>query len=397
MKKICSLVFAIVLLSGFAQAFDIAWCEERTFTVTAYYSPEPGQIFYYKPSFQEEVILNGEWYTGASGKTVFNGMLAGPATYPFGSVIYFPWLWVGEIADRGGAIVLSWERGQHADRIDIRMGRWEEGLIRALTFGKKTLKGRYCQPSVVKSKKNIWLDLDAVASVPRYFFDMAIWIQELKPGRKDIRVRTLQKYLVKLWYLNFKHRHGDYNSYTKKALCAYQVKKWIVGSKHPDCGTFGPRTRYTMKLDVQNKWLLPNSLYEKGNLSTLLELAQRYNGKPAEGLPNASLIKEGDHVSGGELGWNEGGFVATKPTNIFLFYRAYTKWQQSSEIKILQNFLTEQGLYSWPVDGVYSTPTINALYEFQKKYGLISDSDLLALRGYLGPKTRAKINELRGK
>lgn len=37
-------------------------------------------------------------------------------------------------------------------------------------------------------------------SVPilKYFFDSAIRIQELKPGRKDIRVRTMQKYLVKL-------------------------------------------------------------------------------------------------------------------------------------------------------------------------------------------------------
>ena len=394
MKKILLLLVISMWILGFAQAFDIAWCEERTFTVTAYYSPEPGQIFYYKPSFLDEVILNGEGYTWASGKKVFNGMLAAPVTYPFGSVIYFPGIGIGEVADRGGAIVLSWERGQIADRIDIRMGRWEEGLIRALTFGKKTLKGRYCQPSVVKSKKNIWLDLDAVASVPRYFFDMAIWIQELKPGRKDIRVRTLQKYLVKLWYLNFKHRHGDYNSYTKKALCAYQVKKWIVGSKHLDCGTFWPRTRYTMKLDVQNKGLLPANFYEKGNLAILLELAQRYNGKPVTNT-EAPLETKGNPAEL-DKGGSEGRFITeTKKNDIFRFYRAYTKWQQSSEIKILQNFLTEQELYSWPIDGVYSKTTINALYEFQKKYGLISDTDELALRGYLGPKTRAKINELR--
>jgi len=46
------------------------------FTVTAYYSPESDQIFYYKPTFLDEVILNGEGHTGASGKPVFNGMLA---------------------------------------------------------------------------------------------------------------------------------------------------------------------------------------------------------------------------------------------------------------------------------------------------------------------------------
>jgi hypothetical protein len=60
MKNILSILFAILLLSGFANAFDTSQCEERIFTVTAYYSPEVDQIFYYKPNFQEEVILNGE-------------------------------------------------------------------------------------------------------------------------------------------------------------------------------------------------------------------------------------------------------------------------------------------------------------------------------------------------
>lgn len=384
MKKICSLVFVIVLLSGFAQAFDIAWCEERTFTVTAYYSPEVDQIFYYKPSFQEEVILNGEWYTGASGKTVFNGMLAGPATYPFGSVIYFPWLWVGEIADRGGAIVLSGERGQHADRIDIWMGRGEEWLIRALTFGKKTMTGYFCDKGIVKNSPKGTLLRDNVPTL-RYFFDAAIWIQELKPGRSDIRVWTLQKYLNKLWYLNFKHRHGEYDVYTKKALCKYQVAKKIVGSKHPDCWTFGKLTRYAMKLDVQKKWLLPTDLYEQWNFSAILDLAQWYNGKPAEIAPSKVATKQEKPQT----------VSAVVQKNVFNFYRAYTKWQQSSEIKILQQFLTDQWLYTASINGVYDKNTTNALYEFQKKYWLIFDTDALALRGYLGPKTRAKINELR--
>lgn len=383
MKKIFFLFIVCIWISGYAWSFNFSGCEERNFTVTAYYSPEPDQIFYYKPSFQDEVALNGEGHTWASGKKVFNGMLAAPATYPFGSAIYFPGIGMGEVADRGGAIVLSWERGQNADRIDIRMGRWEEGLIRALTFGKKPLKGRYCTPSVVKSKKNIALDLDAVASAPKYFFDMAIWIQELKPWRNDIRVWTLQKYLNKLGYLDFKHRHGDYDSYTKKALCRYQVAKKIVWAKHPDCGTFGSTTRYTMKLDVQNKWLLPSNLYAQGNFSAILELAEYYNGKPTE--------------SPHDRGENERGVAETKTTKVFLFYRAYTKWQQSSEIKILQTFLQSQWLYSGAIDGVYSKITTNAVYEFQKKYSLISDSDPLALRGYLGPKTRVKINEMRTK
>jgi len=44
--------------------------------MTAYYSPKSGQVFYYKSSFLDEVTLNGQGYFGASGKKVFNGMLA---------------------------------------------------------------------------------------------------------------------------------------------------------------------------------------------------------------------------------------------------------------------------------------------------------------------------------
>jgi peptidoglycan hydrolase-like protein with peptidoglycan-binding domain len=60
----------------------------------------------------------------------------------------------------------------------------------------------------------------------------------------------------------------------------------------------------------------------------------------------------------------------------------------------LQTFLIAQGFYTGKIDGVYSAKTTAAVYAFQQKYTLISDVDALALRGYLGPKTRDKINEL---
>ncbi len=379
-KRLLWIVICSWLLSA-VWAFDFSGCEERGFTVTAYYSPESGQVFYYKPTFQEEVTLNGEWHVGASGKEVFNGMLAWPATYTFGSIIYFPGLGVWEIADRGGAIVLSWERGQNYDRIDVWMGRGEEGLIRALTFGKKNMTWYFCDSSIVKtSPKNSLIRWNV--PVLKNFFDVAIRIQQLDEGRNDIRTRTLQKYLVKLWYLNKKYRNWNYESHTKKALCNYQVAKKIISAKSPDCGTFGSMTRYTMKLDVQSKWLLPANLYEIGTFVSIIDLAKYYNGKPSTVSSTASTSSSTSIVS--------------KP-KIFLFYRAYTKWQQSSEIKILQNFLQWQWLYSWKVDGIYSKVTMNSVYDFQKKYSLISDTDPLTLRGFLGSKTRAKINELRQK
>lgn len=381
-KRILSIIMCCWLISA-VSAFQFSGCEERMFTMTAYYSPQSGQVFYYKPSFQEEVTLNGQWYVGASGKEVFNGMLAWPVSYPFGSIIYFPGLGVGEVADRGGAIVLSGERGQSNDRIDVWMGRGEEGLIRALTFGKKTMKGYFCESSLVKvSPKNSLLRENV--PVLKNFFDIALWIQQLEEGRNDMRTRTLQKYLVKLGYLNKKYRNWTYETHTKKALCAYQVAKKIVWAKNHDCWVFGKMTRYTMKLDMQDKGLLPSDLYATGTFATIIDGAKYYNGMPT------TLTK-----SPPDKGETERGFE--KSPAIFAFYRAYTKWQQSSEIKILQNFLQWQWLYSGAIDGIYSKKITTTVYDFQKKYALISDDDPLILRGFLWPKTRSKINEMRSK
>lgn len=378
MKKIILIIALCFLSISTVAAFDTAECEQKTFTVTAYYSPMSGQAFYYTPTYETEVILNGAGIAGASGKKVFTGMLAAPASYLFGQKIYFPSLGWGEVADRGGAIVFSWEKGQIYDRIDIWMGRGEEWLVRALVFGKKTLTGYLCAQG---SKPSI-----DFASIPVYknFFDIALRIQQLDKGRNDIWVRTLQKYLVSLWYLHKSHRHGSYDAFTKKALCAYQVSKKLVSAKHTDCGVFGSRTRYTMKLDMQSKGKLPDNLYTPGTLSALLELARYYNGKPQAGNAVASTT------------WSKSSSTTSTPSSSrFAFYKAYTKGQQSSEIKILQTFLRDQGLYSGKIDGVYTSKTLDAVYAFQQKYTLISSQDSLAVQGYLGPKTRNKINQLR--
>lgn len=385
MKKIfLSLLVAIPLIGSAVNAFDISGCEEKMFTVTSYYSPISGQSFYYKSGFQEEVVLNGQWYYWASGKKVFNGMLAGPSSYAFGTKIFFPWLGVGEIADRGGAIVLSWERWQNYDRIDIRMWRGEEWLVRALTFGKKNLTGYYCDTI---SKKDMPKDNSLWKNTPIYknFFDIAVRVQQLEVGRNDIRTWTLQKYLVKLWYLDKKYRNWMFESHTKKALCKYQVAKKMVSATNADCWIFGSRTRYAMKLDVTAKWLLPTNLYAIGKIVDLIELAKYYNGKPKnmETSKNENIEKIAVQVK--------------EKINIFLFYRAYTKGQQNSEIKILQTFLQTQWIYASSIDGIYSKKTMDAVYEFQKRYWLITDNDPLSLRGFLWPKTRSKINEMRQK
>jgi 3D (Asp-Asp-Asp) domain-containing protein len=127
----------------------------KKFVVTAYYSPLPDQSLYLRGSYEADIRLNGNGTNGASGKEVFEGMIAAPKTYAFGTRIELSGIGIGIVEDRGGAIVTAGERGYDADRVDIWMGEGEDGLIRALTFGKRTVYGRVLSDSTASSTVDV--------------------------------------------------------------------------------------------------------------------------------------------------------------------------------------------------------------------------------------------------
>ena len=345
-------------------------CQEQTFVVTAYYSPLEDQTFYYKDWFDAEVILNGKWTHGASGKWVFNWMLAAPSTYDFGWKIYFPSLWIWEIADRGGAIVHAWEREYNHDRIDIWMWQWEEWLIRALTFGKRAITGYYCDTAKLKSlnansKIKVWFNLDAIPYL-KYFFDATLFIQQLNPERTDIRVYKLQEYLVKFGYMDKKTWY--FGPETKAALCRYQIKRAISSQKY--CGTFWERTRAYMKLEAKKKWFLPD-FWEISSLKDLLSLANNYNWKPDIISDSTIDLKTQDY-----------------------FTQAYKKEEKSPKIYQLQDMLRHYGFYNQEPNSIYDTSTINSIHNFQIAAGILKSDDYSnPARWRMWPSTRKTLNE----
>jgi len=107
--------------------------EERTVIITAYYSPEPNQQKYFLGSYNADITFNGRGIQGADGTRVYPGMIAAPAELPFGTRIEIPSLdVVGTVHDRGGRIEMG---NDGTVRIDLWMGKGEEGLARALQFG----------------------------------------------------------------------------------------------------------------------------------------------------------------------------------------------------------------------------------------------------------------------
>ncbi len=479
------LVLFVIVLFGWwiVSAFDWTQCEEREFVLTAYYSPQKHQAFYYKDTFEQEKKVNGEGMHGASGHPVFNGMLAAPQSYDFGGEIYFPGFWVWKIADRWWAIVEAGERRFDADRIDIWMGKWEEWLVRALDFGVQRKKWYYCSKDRLKQlwvSVQPWFDFSQIP-VFAHFFDLALWKQNLWPGRRDVRVYTLQKYLIKLWYLHKNKQNWSFDSVTRKALCRYQTKKMISYPQSSSCGIFGPRTRVVMHNDVKKKWLFPNDLWKhwsvkdiigqainwdvaekimseivvnkqnvdhffdkpfhKGSydikvitLQYLLQYLWYYStGMDTDGVFDQDVI---DAVYAFQLDkwilqWlpSESSLVwyvwpsTRKALNTaleqkhkdeklakldsllnnkkhkkldFVFYRAFQKWEwPNAEVRILQKFLSDLHLYTGAIDGKYSRATIDAVYDFQLKYALLSKDSSFTLHGYLWPSTRKKINEMR--
>lgn len=70
-----------------AHAGDVV---EKNFTITAYYSPLPDQCCYVRGSFEADKVLNGAGIHGADGTNVYPGMIAAPASYPFGTRVELP-------------------------------------------------------------------------------------------------------------------------------------------------------------------------------------------------------------------------------------------------------------------------------------------------------------------
>lgn len=109
---------------------------ERTLVITAYYSPLPDQCCYIMGSLEEDKIMNGHGTNGADGTPVYPGMVAAPKSYAFGTRIVLPGIGTVTVHDRGGAIIA----GTDSDRLDLWVGHGEEGLARAIAFGKRTVR-----------------------------------------------------------------------------------------------------------------------------------------------------------------------------------------------------------------------------------------------------------------
>ncbi|MCF7835414.1 peptidoglycan-binding protein [Candidatus Gracilibacteria bacterium] len=245
------------------------------------------------------------------------------------------------------------------------MGKGEEGLVRALTFGKQTLTGYFCDNDLIKKQKiKIGFDMDKIA-IYKNFFDIALWVVNLQEGRSDIWVSTLQKYLIKLGFLKDGRQTGYFGKETKSALCSYQVARGLSYKSSKYCGYFSTSTSFRMKEEIKQKGLFPDDLREVGNISNLKKIAKNYSSN-----------------------------IVVDVSNQYFNY-PFKRGNKSDLIKTLQTVLINLGIHKGEINGIYDNNTISAVYDFQLKMGILkSDDKNVSARGWLGPSTRNKLNML---
>ncbi|MFA4814617.1 MAG: peptidoglycan-binding protein [Candidatus Gracilibacteria bacterium] len=327
----------------------------QTFIITAYYSPLLGQEHYVTGSYEGDIYLNGNGTNGADGTPVFPGMIAAPKTYAFGMKMYIPGIGLTSIHDRGGAIVTAGNRGNSYDRLDVWMGAGDDGLRRALGWGKRTVEVRVygIQPEIEEA---VYFDqyLTVENIYTETFLSSLEFPSDLYYGNSGEEITKMQQYLVDWGYLN--EANGFYGADTAQAIFEFQMDYGIVSD--PDelgSGHFGPATRRQFDDLI------------KGGVSD--EMAKLQKGQ--------TLMVKYPHL------------YEERET----FGIALELGDSGDTVTMLQKELQTLGFLRIAPTGYFGESTAHALFKFQQSQGLVAtETDSGA--GYLGPQTRGVLNSI---
>jgi len=327
-------IFLIVLglLSYFALYEMAEATYQKTFTISAYYSPIPNQERYVTKSYEGDLSLNGSGVNSADGTPVYPGMIAAPSAYAFGTKMDIPGIGVVAVHDRGGAIVHAGERGQSYDRLDIWMGYGDKGLSRALNWGKRNVNVTVYGVDP-KIKENVYLEgfTEAEKFIRTIVTKQKIFKTDLWYNQSGDEVGKLQKYLKNLGY--YKGTIDNYyGNEVYKAVIAFQIDQDIVNNEEEfGAGYLGPQTRAKLEAVIEKK--------------------------RKDKLPKKNLGRD----------------------------------DSGDEVKKLQEALIKLG-YNLEITGVYDQKTIDAVFDFQKDNNIVNEEDSLGA-GYFGTQTFAVLSD----
>lgn len=320
--------FSFLPASGYA-----ATTEEREFVVTAYYSPLPNQNFYLRGNYEAEKRLNGNGTHGASGQPVFTGMLAAPSSYMFGTRIDLDGLGVGIVADRGGAIVEAWERGQTYDRIDVWMGYGDRGLRRAMIWWKRKVTWRITLDATKKV-----LDFTDIDTGKIDFSRFG----SVDPSQNGVLSSSALEMFADLGYT------PDGRT-TKEMIIDYQLDHSIISSETDDgAWVYGPRTKSSLSTVHAQYSALRDAELQKIEAEKTLLLSEKTAWEMNYAQASSRVV----------------AFGTPK------------KWDTGTHVRELQKTLRTIGYFRGKDTGIMWGTTILALKSLQKANGLSATGSL---------------------
>lgn len=372
MRRISSLVALVALSVQFLPT--ITHAEGWYYLVSAYYSPLEWQDFYLNGSYANEIKMNGEGKTTASGQPVRIGAIAAPREWPFNTRVHIKqnltikWTaynfdFHGTILDRGGAI----HSASKLPRLDIYMGKWQEWLCRAINFGVQTVYVEFDNNAVITDTSsfdsmpgncsNPNNETVPLASGIKKAFDP--FTMPIGSGTALEDIKSVQKLLTRVSAYTGAI-NGQYNETLITAIFNFQRTNGIVKERTDDgAGTYGPKTRAMLKA------LLSGELNKTTNTTAVNATVQTPN------TPNT------DPTTPTETNNN---IAPTQNTN------------ELGDVRELQTQLKDLEYFKFDVDGIYNKRLVDALYAFQLAKKIVTGEEDPGA-GFYGPVTKTALAE----
>ncbi len=214
----------------------------------------------------------------------------------------------------------------------------------------------------------------------------------LKKGSSGTQVKYLQMNLIGLGYLN-DVADGDFGTNTYNAVIKYQKAKGLSAD-----GIAGSGTRSKIKSDVQ---ALQNKLKSLGYYTgsadgiygsatkTAVTKYQKAKGLSADGIAGTKTLaslngKTNTSTSSSKTSTSTKTTPTIKVSSLVKTTSTLKKGSTGTQVKYLQMNLIGLGYLSGSADGIYGSGTQAAVKKYQKAKGLSAD-------GIAGAKTLAKI------
>ncbi len=371
MRRLSSLLALVALSVQLIPSFTHA--DGGYYLVSAYYSPLEWQDFYLHGSYADEVKMNGAGKTTASGQPVRIGAIAAPREMAYNTRVHikqnitirwtaYDFDFHGTILDRGGAI----HSASKLPRLDIYMGKGQEGLCRAINFWVQTVYVEFDNngsipdtssfDSMLGNCSNPNNETVPLASSAARVFDP--FTMTIGSGSPVEDIETVQKLLARVGTYTGAI-NGLYNDTLVDTIFRFQQANGIVKAKTDDgAGTYGPKTRAMLKA------LLSGELNKTTNTTVV-------NTAPT--TPSTTTTN------------------TTNPDTT----NNLTPEQNSSElgdVRELQSQLRDLEYFKYDVDGIYNKRLVDALYAFQLAKNIVTGEEDPGA-GYYGPVTKSALAE----